>query len=656
MTESAGGRFWRAHDAVLDRSVALHVISEGDPRADALVAAARSSAMVLDPRILRVLDVETRDGLCFVVNEWGTGTSLDILVNHAGPLPARRAAWLVADVADAIARCHAQGVTHGRLNPENILIDRLGAVRIIGLCVDAALHGLPPARESGDLADLGGLLYCALTGTWSGPSTSVVEPALEVHGSTMSPRQVLPGVPRPLDALWCEIDHADENHHHWWRIAAVQVAEAPDVSSARAIYDRLMEFLGDVTGLPEELASSIPPINEVRPVTLPSLADPPVRTGPRVSAAAGTQAGASMRTAETEAPPSEDPREDPREELAETAQSAAARARRNAPTTPTEGTALPDPGPVPLVSELPTEAGMPVFADDEDDVTWMRTRSTPPPPPPPFEEPPERPLFAPETPEGVAARRARAVAPMPEPADVAAGPPAPADPALWDSGTGAVERVVEEESVPGRTWLRAALLVGLGLVLIVAVAIAVNLGRGRTPLGAEETGPTRGSSPAPSVAPSVLSPVSAVDFDPLGDGEEHPEDSSFAIDGDPTTAWPTQTYNDQLGPPPGALKTGVGLVIDLGEVRTVTDVDLTFVGSPTSASVWISRETPTDAPSGTPVAEATAEGDTATLTPDGSTVGEGSTTGRYLLVWLTSLPPVSGGYRGEVAEVVVRGH
>ncbi|WP_168929276.1 protein kinase family protein [Nocardioides sp. GY 10113] len=620
LTESAGGRFWRAHDAVLDRYVALHVISAADPRSDALVTAARSSATVLDPRLLRVLDVETRDGLCFVVNEWGTGTSLDILVNHAGPLPARRAAWLVADVADAIARCHERGVTHGRLNPENILIDRLGAVRIIGLCVDAALHGLPPAKESADLTDLGGLLYCALTGTWAGHSTSVVEPALQAHGTTMAPRQALPGVPRPLDTLWCEIDHAGEHHHRWW-LPTGSAMDAPDVSSARAVYDRLMEFLGDTAGLPEELASSILPINEVRPVVLPALADPPVRTEPR----------RAPTEAPTEAPPAP------------------------APAT-SESSVAEEPGPIPLVSELPTEAGMPVFGEDQE-VGWMRARSTPPPPPPPFEEPPERPLFAPDTPEGTAARRARAESPAPTPPEVAAQAP-PADQQGWDSGTGTLERIApaDEEPVPGRSWLRLALAVGLVLVLVVAVAIAINLGRGRTPLGAETTGPTRGSSPAPSVAPSKLGVLSATDFDPLGDGDENRETAALAVDGDPSTAWRSQTYLDQLGPPPGALKTGVGLIVDLGEVRTITSVKLQLVGAPSTVDAWISRTAPTSAPGGTPVARTTAEGDTATLTPSTDDISQGATTGRYLLVWFTALPPVTGGYRIEVAEVVVRGH
>src|SRR6187549_3139165 len=64
LSESGGGRFWRAHDRVLERHVALHVIGADDPRADGLLEAARRSATVLDQRILRVLDAERGDGMC----------------------------------------------------------------------------------------------------------------------------------------------------------------------------------------------------------------------------------------------------------------------------------------------------------------------------------------------------------------------------------------------------------------------------------------------------------------------------------------------------------------------------------------------------------------------------------------------------------------
>ena len=93
LTESAGARFWRATDTILARSVAIHAVSSDDPRAPHLLEAARISATVTDPHLLRVLDCDDRDGITWVVHEWGDGISLDLMLQR-GPLPAARAAWL----------------------------------------------------------------------------------------------------------------------------------------------------------------------------------------------------------------------------------------------------------------------------------------------------------------------------------------------------------------------------------------------------------------------------------------------------------------------------------------------------------------------------------------------------------------------------------
>ncbi|HEX4472498.1 MAG TPA: hypothetical protein VH085_11050, partial [Nocardioides sp.] len=106
LTESKGGRFWRAFDNVLHRDVAVHIIACDDERAPLLRGAARTSATVLDRRMLRVLDIDEAAERCFVVNEWGSGTSLDILLADAGPLSPTVAAWIVSEVADTLALAH----------------------------------------------------------------------------------------------------------------------------------------------------------------------------------------------------------------------------------------------------------------------------------------------------------------------------------------------------------------------------------------------------------------------------------------------------------------------------------------------------------------------------------------------------------------------
>ncbi len=106
-----------------------------------------------------------------------------------------------------------------------------------------------------------------------------------------------------------------------------------------------------------------------------------------------------------------------------------------------------------------------------------------------------------------------------------------------------------------------------------------------------------------------------------------------------TTAWPTSTYDDQLGPPPG-LKTGVGLTIDLGSPQEISQIDLTLIGAPTDVTYFLADEKPTAVAGLTPLEEITAD------RPTVRTRLDEPATGQYLVVWLTSLPDVGDGFRG----------
>jgi len=626
LTESGGGRFWRAFDSVLQRDVAVHIIACDDERAPLLREAARTSATVLDRRMLRVLDIDEAADRCFVVNEWGSGTSLDIMLADGEPLSPTVSAWIVAEVADSLALAHEAGVAHGRLVPENILIDTDGAVRIIGFAVDAALHGLPPGRMSTDVVDLVGVLYAALTGRWAGNSRSVVTAAPSQHGHVLRPRQVRAGIPRTLDAL---CDHV--------------LNQGGDVDvTAVIVSDSLRDFLGpSATAAEAWLARIEHPRRGQETVVLPALPDPPVRE----------------QDFAHEKGPAPDDVVDPTGELVTTTT-----VMSEAGEEPIEPAEASDEGDATDVeagadAEPPTQAGMPIFHDDRDEVTWLPHHHEPAPPPPPFEPQPERPLFAPDPADGEPARRPRAVPATAHPAGGGFWP--------WENtgagagtGSGVLPAFVDgdeddDRNPPGTNMLRLALIVAVCLVLLIGCVIAFNLGRGRSPLGAEpDTSTSRATSPQSSTtggsSPAPITGITATDFDPQATpSEENPEEARFAVDGDPTTSWSTETYAQNLGP--GGLKTGVGLLLDLGDDHSVSEVDLTTVGSPTDVSVYVSEARPRG------VGTLNVAGTTTVTGTRGTLSLSDNPTGRYVVVWLTSLPTVSGGFRGEVADVVVKG-
>ncbi len=595
LSESGSGRFWRAHDRTLDRHVSVHVLAADDARAEGLMEAARRSAALHDRRILRVLDVDRTDDVCYVVNEWGSGRSIDVLVAHEGPVGGRRAAWIVSEVAESIAAAHDAGVAHGRLVPENVMIDQTGSVRIIGLAVEAALLGLPTGRMSTDVTDLAGLLYYLLTAKWPGVSRSGVPAAPLENGRVLRPRQVKAGVQRPLDSLCDEVLNAPGTSGD---------AHRPGLRSAHGIREALRDFVGDVAAMAEAEASA-----GLRPG-----APPPGRPAP--------SAGPTIRF---RAPGSRQPPARPG--------SLPAQPPVESPGPPREAPAE--------SSDLPTQAGVPIFDDENDEVSWLAARAEKPPPPPPFEEPPERPLFAPEPADGRPAR-------TPRPGGAA---PVSQEFWPWDAATGSgvipAAEDEEEDEVPGRSWMRLAAAVAASCLLLIAIVFAFNLGRGRSPLGADPDPAPDPSDTTDSSTGAPITDITATDLDPQGDPpEENRELAPLAVDGDPATAWRTVTYEQDLGP--GGLKTGVGLRLDLGSSRQVTDVDLTLGGAPSDVSLYLSDDAPRGVAQLNPVANVTAgEQERVTLAEPG--------TGRFLVLWFTSLPEAEGGFRGEVAEVVVRG-
>ncbi len=651
LDESGGGRFWRADDLVLHRHVAVHIVAADYPHADALLDAARRSTAVQDRRVLKVLDAARRDGFCYVVNEWGEGASLDIMLGRDGPMPPRRAAWVVSEVAATIAAAHAAGLAHGRLAPENVLVDTHGAVRVIGFGVEAAMHGLPPGRQSCDISDLAGLLYAALTGRWAGTSTSKVKRAHQLGGRVLRPRKVRAGIPWVLDELCDEVINGP--------LGGVHVRSAYDLGAARGICDALRAFVGDPSGLaiPEtgELTAAthpgllVPPVLSDSSTTLPTLA-----TGSSAGADAGSSAGspAAGRAGSSAEPPGESDHLSTQpiraaEPSADPPRSSAAPAGESSHLSTQPAGDEPDEPAVVEPVDLPTQAGMPVFTDDGA-VGWISQRAEKPAPPPPFEEPPERPLFAPDPPPGEPLRK-------PRPGVVVEPPPSPwptgssgssravtgSIPGVQGSGSGVIGAIPDDDDgrVPGRTWLRVAAVLGLSILLVGAIAIWSTLGGGN-PLdfGPDDDEPTAGT---PSLR--LVSDTSATDFDPLGEGGEHPELAPLTTDDDTATAWRTSTYKQQFGP--GGLKPGVGVVVDLKREVDVRRVSVAFVGGPTRARLFLSRDRPRGVAGLKQIGAATGE-DMVNVDVDAN--------GRYLVVWLTSLPPVADGYRGSIAEIRVR--
>ncbi|KUO08654.1 protein kinase family protein [Streptomyces sp. DSM 15324] len=202
VTRLDGFSSWRAVDEKLRRAVGVHILPADHARARSVLAAARSSALLGDPRFVQVLDAVEENDLVYVVHEWlPDATELTTLL-ASGPLEPHDAYQMVSQLASAMAAAHREGLAHLRLNPSAVLRTSTGQWRIRGLAVNAALRGITsetPQRT--DTEAIGALLYAALTQRWPYENDAHGLSGLPKDVGLIAPDQVRAGVHRGLSEL-----------------------------------------------------------------------------------------------------------------------------------------------------------------------------------------------------------------------------------------------------------------------------------------------------------------------------------------------------------------------------------------------------------------------------------------------------------------------
>lgn len=202
VTRLDGFSSWRAVDEKLRRAVGVHILPADHARARSVLAAARSAALLGDPRFVQVLDAVEENDLVYVVHEWLPDATEMTTLLASGPLEPYDAYQMVSQIAAAMAAAHREGLAHLRLNPNAVLRTSSGQWRIRGLAVNAALRGISsetPQRT--DTEAVGALLYAALTQRWPYESDAYGLSGLPKDVGLIAPDQVRAGVHRGLSEL-----------------------------------------------------------------------------------------------------------------------------------------------------------------------------------------------------------------------------------------------------------------------------------------------------------------------------------------------------------------------------------------------------------------------------------------------------------------------
>ena len=237
------GEVYRARDLRLGREVAIKVLPAermaDENRRRRFVQEARAASALNHPHIVTIHEIESADGIDFIVMEYVPGKSLDALIPKHG-MRLGEALLTAIPIADALAAAHSRGIVHRDLKPANVAVTREGVVKVLdfglaklvfqdeesdeletvtkdtaasplsrpGSIAGTAGYMSPEQATGGkvdarsDVFSFGAVLYEMVTGRRAFAGNSAAETlAAVVRDQPKAPSEVAPGVPRDLEKL-----------------------------------------------------------------------------------------------------------------------------------------------------------------------------------------------------------------------------------------------------------------------------------------------------------------------------------------------------------------------------------------------------------------------------------------------------------------------
>lgn len=220
------GTVYKAHDTVIDRHVALKVLSTelgAEPGfRERFRREAHTAARLTEPHIIPIHDTGEVDGKLYLVMPIINGIDVGTLLKRDGPMSPQRAVVVIEQLAAALDAAHAAGLVHRDIKPSNALMtgrdftylidfgiaQNLAATRvtktgtIIGtlayMAPERFTDGISDARA--DIYSLTCLLHECLTGAQPYPGDSA-EQQITAHLTLRPPKpsKLNPGVPAAFD-------------------------------------------------------------------------------------------------------------------------------------------------------------------------------------------------------------------------------------------------------------------------------------------------------------------------------------------------------------------------------------------------------------------------------------------------------------------------
>ena len=127
------GVVYEAVDVRLKRKVAIKVLREGLESGEnrrRFLQEAQAASGLNHPNIVTIHDVDSSNGVDFIVMEYVNGTPLNHAIRPDG-LPMDRLLVYARQISGALAAAHGAGIVHRDLKPSNIMLARDGRTKIL---------------------------------------------------------------------------------------------------------------------------------------------------------------------------------------------------------------------------------------------------------------------------------------------------------------------------------------------------------------------------------------------------------------------------------------------------------------------------------------------------------------------------------------------
>lgn len=225
--EGAMGSVYRALDPVLNRRVAVKVMSDAIARdgelRDRFMREAQAAGSLQHPNVVTIFDFGEFEGHLYIAMEFVEGVDLEQFLANSRSLSLDQKLGIAIDVLLGLSYAHKRGVVHRDIKPANIRVCEDGRAKIMDFGVahldsskmtrTGVMMGTPnymaPEQVTGqkvtpatDIFSLGAVLYEVLVGKKAFGADSLHSVLFKVVSADPPPLAIAaPDVPRELDAI-----------------------------------------------------------------------------------------------------------------------------------------------------------------------------------------------------------------------------------------------------------------------------------------------------------------------------------------------------------------------------------------------------------------------------------------------------------------------